>query len=372
MKKKKNRIKKSWMTVVFLVIAVAFSTLIGYATYTGITVLKRVVSTRAGAGILFSSNYMKHGTTPQTSVEYRDYNEFLDVDGNPIAADPSYNMVICNYSQGDMATWYTSNDIEYTVLAQLYLNEKYSSEDIESGVDASLLGEYKRPTSEDIGSLKFGIKKSDDADYSYFSGSVLDITIPASGYYSLSKTEASTDTFSLLFDKSELKKDNPKFWIKVTATPTSISGGEVEQISGYVGTCKSAEGGASWTGFIDDEDYTNTDYDAYNYIISGSGKGSFYFAWDDSKVKPNEFALLNYQKGASDTVGVEGNAADVTDWTNYVQYGSTAAPTGTWKYIKLSVDSEIAARYEFQMYKTGGEDYRSTVSKYTDYYFEAE
>ena len=362
MKKSVKKFSITWITVWLLLTAVAFSVFIGYATYTGITSLKRVASTRAGAGILFSSNYMKHGTTPQGSIEYRDYSEFLDADGVPTDENPVYNMVICNYAQGDMATWYTANDIGYTVQAELFLNQRYTSED---QVNEALIGTYKSPTAADIGEKKFGIRFADGA-YTYFSDEQLTVTLPAAGSYSLSKNEASTDTFSLLFDKSELLSNAPGFWIKVTATPNTISGGEVEVISGYVGTCKSASGGANWTGYIEDEDYEQTDYDSYNYIISGNGKGTFYFAWNDDKVNPNEFALQNYAADIAVT------PAAVTSWTTYTQYGSTV-PAGTnWKYIKLNVDSEHTARYEIQLYKTGGQDYRDVISKYTDYYFEAE
>lgn len=374
MKKIIKKFNISWITVWLIIIAIAFSTFIGYATYTGITSTKRVVSTHSGSGILFSSNYMKPGSMPQGSIEYGDYSEFLDANGDPIASDPSYNMVICNYSQEDMSTWYSANDIEYTVVAELLLNDKYTSEDVENGVvSASLLGEYKTPTASDIGSLKFGIKYSGDSDYTYFSSDTLSITLPTSGEYSLSKNAASANTFSLLFDKSELQSNAPKFWIKVTATPTSVSGGEVESILGYVGICKNAQGGASWSGYIEDDNYTSIDYDSYNYIISGNGKGEFYFAWDDSKVKPNEFALLNYEKSGEATVGIVGNVNGLSSWTNYNQYGTAVTPpSGTWKYIKLDVDSDKNARYEIQLYKTGGDDYSNVITQYTDYYFDAE
>jgi hypothetical protein len=366
MKKIMKKFRITWITVWLVVIATAFSAFIGYATYTGVTSVKRVASTRAGAGILFSSNYMRSGSNSQTSLEYRDYSEFTDEHGNPLEANPEYNMVVCNYSQGDKATWYTANDINYSVTAKLLLSEKYTSEDIENGVDPSLLGEYKTPTSSDLGTLKFGIKYSGDADYTYFSSSQLTITLPATGNYTLNKAAASSDMFSLLFDKSELKNNAPKFWIKVTATPISVSGGEVENIAGYVGTCKSAEGGANWTGSIGDDNYSTIDYDSYNYIISGTGKGSFYFAWDDTKVKPNEFAFINY---ASD---INTSETDVDSWTNYTQYGTTQPTSGTWRYIELEVDSEETARYEFQLYKTNGVNYSGNISKYVDFYFVAD
>ena len=126
MKKIMKKFSITWITVWLFIIAVAFSMFIGYATYTGITSLKRVVSTRAGAGLLFSSNYMKSSENPQTSIEYRNYSEFTNNNGEPLETNPEYNMVVCNYSQGDKSTWYTANDINYSITAKLLLNEKYT------------------------------------------------------------------------------------------------------------------------------------------------------------------------------------------------------------------------------------------------------
>ncbi len=140
----------------------------------------------------------------------------------------------------------------------------------------------------------------------------------------------------------------------------------MEIIRGYVATCKSAADGAKWSGDIEDKNYSTMDYDSYNYIITGNGAGKFYFAWDDSKVKPNEFAFLNYAANISKT------AANVTSWEHYMQYGKTAPADGTWKYIVLNVNSDNLARYELQLYKTSGDDYRNDVSKYVDYYFVAD
>ena len=359
MKKKQKKIRFTWITVWLVVAAVAFLSFVGYAAYTGVTSVKRVVSTRAGVGILFSSNYMKQGSTAQVSIEYHSPDEFAE------GRDPSYNMIVCNFSQSDRATWYTASDLRYNLTATLYLNEKYTADD---GVDSFLIGHYKTPTAADIAGKHFGIKFSGDSSYTYFSDSNWSVTLPSSSTtYTLSKNEASTDMFNVLFDRSELQCDAPRFWIHVQATPTSVSAAEIETMSGYIGTCKNATIGANWTGYIEDDRYSTVDYDAYNYIITGNGNGSFYFAWDDSKVKPNEFALSNY---ASDIEA--GTPANVSSWTNYKRYGTTAPSVGTWKYIKLKVDSDVTARYEIQLYKTSGADYHSSIADYTDYYFVAE
>lgn len=368
LKKAAKRAGVTWVTAWMVVAALILTGLIGYASYTGVTMVKRVVSTKSGAGLLFSSNYMTTGTL--TSIEYGNYSDYLDGQGNPLSTNPTYTMNVCNYSQGDKATWYTSGNISYTVTAELLLNERYTAEEAATLDNPALAGQYKPPTAADLTGKTFGIKYSSDSSFQYFSGSWLSITLPASGTYTLNKSAASADAFTILMDKSELLSNAPNFWIRLTATPTSVAGGEVEVINGYLGLCKNASGDVNWTGVIGDEDYTTKDYDAYNYIISGNGTGTFYFAWDDTKVKPNEFALLNYGSGTTPLA-----TAEMSNWSGFNQYPSgPASTTGTdnWKYLTITVDSSELARYEFQLYKTDGTDYSSVIAGYVDYKFVAD
>ena len=290
LKKAAKRAGVTWVTAWMVVAALILTGLIGYASYTGVTMVKRVVSTKSGAGLLFSSNYLTTGTL--TSIEYGNYSDYLDGQGNPLSTNPTYTMNVCNYSQGDKATWYTSGNISYTVTAELLLNERYTAEEAAALGNNALAGQYKPPTAADLAGKTFGIKYSSDSSFHNFSVSQLSITLPASGTYTLNKSAASADAFTILMDKSELLSNAPNFWIRLTATPTSVAGGEVEVINGYLGLCKNASGDVNWTGVIGDEDYTTQDYDAYNYIISGNGTGTFYFAWDDTRVNLTENDLV--------------------------------------------------------------------------------
>ena len=368
LKKTAKRAGISWVTVWMIVAALILTGLVGYASYTGVTMVKRVISTKAGAGLLFSSNYMTTGTL--TSIEYGNYSDYLDGEGNPLSTNPTYTMNVCNYSQGDKATWYTSSNISYTVTAELLLNERYTAEEAEALGDESFEGQYKKPSETDIGTKQFGIKYSTDTSYQYFSSGNLTINLPSTGTYTLNKNAATADDFIVLIDKSELQSNAPNFWIKLTATPTSVAGGEVEAIDGYLGLCKNASGDANCTGMIGDESYTSKDYDAYNYIISGNGSGTFYFAWDDDKVKPNEFSLLNYGSGTTPLT-----TTAMSDWSGFNKYPSgPVAVTGSdnWKYLTLTVDSSDLPRYEIQLYKTSGSDYSSVIAGYVDYKFVAD
>lgn len=345
----------SWITIWLIVAAIVFFSVIGYAAYTRVIQVKRVVSTKAGAGLLFSSNYMANGNI--STIEYD------DIESYPGDKNPTYTATVCNYAQGDRSTWYTSSNIEYVVHAEIFLNQKYTAQEAAEAEDSSLEGKYKHPSPQDLDGKVFGVRYGPTGDFSYFTGSTISYTFPSMGTYSLSKDALSTHTFDVVFDKSELLKNTPGFWIQLTAVPKHIVVGEVAEISGYIGACKSASGAASWTGYINDADYTTTDYDAYNYIVSGTGTGTFYFAWDDSKVRPNEFAFINYGSGT------ELSSAALDSFNGYTQYGSTQHSVANWKYVSFPVDSNRLPRYEFQLYKTSADDYRSVISTYVDYKF---
>ena len=356
---KKRRVKKalgvSWITVWLIMATMAFASVVGYAAYTRVVKAKRVVSTKEGVGILFSSNYMSVGSSK--TIEYDDYSLYTG------SMNPIYTVNVCNFAQGDRSTWYLTSDIGYRLTATIYLNETYSEEEIAAHPEYE--GQYKTPSASDLSGKLFGIRKGHTGNFTYFSGNQLTVTLPTpSASYTLSKSSISMDEFDLVFDKSELLNNTPGFWIQLTATPQDEVGGEVVQISGLIGVCKRALSEAKWTGYINDVSYATTDYDAYNYVISGNGKGTFYFAWDDDMVKPNAFTLLNYKNGETPLV-----VSNVSDFADYVQYGASAPTTGTWKCVAIIVDSKKLARYEIQLLKTQGYGYLSNTASYVDYKF---
>ena len=89
------------------------------ATYTGIYSVKRVVSMKQPAGVLFSSNSMqpssdtsiptRHLTTSQSSGKY------------------VYNLTVCDFAQSDPLTRYVSeNGLFYDLTAQLCVSRMAS------------------------------------------------------------------------------------------------------------------------------------------------------------------------------------------------------------------------------------------------------
>lgn len=363
-KKILKKLRHSWITVWLIAAAIALSCVVGYAVYTGVSSVKRVVSTGAGTGLLFSSDYMTTGTLITT--EHGDYSAYT---GNQ---QPLYPFVVSNHPQGDKHVWYTANNIEYRLQAKLVKNEKYTSSDPETTSNPSLIGQYKPITASDIQGKTFQIGIKGDTKRSFVVGET--ITYNFTNDNSLKKVEPDDDTFELVIDKSELLNDEPTVLVELTAIPSNISGGEVERLFGYIGICKRTAGDAKWIGRINDENYTSIDYDAYNYVFSGNGTGTFYFAYDSTKVAPNEFFLQN--NGGENGIIVDGfNNVALTDadWGKLTKY-KTTTPTNKsdWRIIAFSVDSTKMPRYNLQLYKKSGGNYSSVIDNYVDYGFAAQ
>ena len=349
-----KKLRHSWITVWLVMAVLALSCVFIFAVYTGVSSVKRVVSTGAGAGLLFSSDYMSTGT--QYTTEHGDYSAY-DADENP-----TYQFIVSNHPQGDRHIWYTANNIEYNVSAELVKNQKYTAEDPQVQSNPSLVGQYKPVTADDLLGKTFQIGIKGQAKQNFSAGSA--VTFTFTGSNALKKTEPDDDTFELVIDKSELLGEEPSVLVKLTAIPTNVSGGEVDRLYGYMGICKRATGDAKWSGKINDENYTTTDYDAYNYVISGIGKGTFYFAYDSSKLSPNMFFTQNNS-------GIQQNDTLTNeDWGRLTQYKSSQPSNKSdWKLMVLTVDSSDKSRYEIQLYKTSGDDYRQVIDGYVDFGF---
>ena len=139
------------------------------------------------------------------------------------------------------------------------------------------------------------------------------------------------DSFDICFDSSEVEKDIPNLFIRVTATPTDESvqlNGGVPTISSIISISKGRTVETGWHG-NHDESSTN-DYDGYNLIIEGSGSGKLDILWGT-----NEFTI---------------NPAFLTIYSDKLTQVADAATSG-WKTVTLTVNSTEDNRYVVQFYK---------------------
>ena len=196
-----KKIKKHWFAVWAVVIGLSVFSFVGYTAYTRVTIAKRVISTAAGAGIPFSSNYMRDPYA--LTEEAADPNDYGG-EGEP--SHPFYYANVCNYAQGDKSSWYRDHNFKFTLKAQLVKNVTSSA----SGIN------YSELTPKDISFLNNETADvSDDKTYQ-ISYNETDISLidglekTVGTDFELLKEQAMYISFKLTFDISELSYDRQR------------------------------------------------------------------------------------------------------------------------------------------------------------------
>ncbi len=328
-RKKKTRKEMSWITS-WLLIAMfmtGFSVLIVRSAYLGYSEVKRVVSTREVSHVVFSSNVMK---APEAAK-----NIYVASDGE----DYEVAITVCNFEQMFMAD-YAKEQIIYDLTAELVQFD---------GTGYVSVGEtlYR----EDGKTIKmFGIRQTGDNNQS-----VTNNTQNINGVSSISFNGqklpgggAMTDTFMLVFDGEEAQKEISEYFIRVTATPKNSNevNGTVQEIGAVIGVSKGKTYAASWKGIVTETD--ESDYDAYNLQVTGSGSGIIDISWNSNYFAISDMFLMDTENHfvAANGTELEGNAAILSGGTG-------------WSKVRLKVDSANQDNYEIQFFKTQGDAYKS-------------
>ena len=301
--------KKHFIAIWIAAAALTLVTLGALATYTNQSnKAKKVVATVAKTEMQFSSNYLDT-TNPFRTIVIND--------GDAISVD------VRNYS-GNSTTWYKS-DINYTFTAELTKTDGSSLSESEA---AELLG--------DGGSVI--IKTADDeGTESPTPLCTLTATNRSSGDISRCLTFNSSATTSDHF-KVYFSSPSSKVCVKITATP-NVSYKDLELISAILAVSdKSSVQNNGWTGEFTDPmtNKTPSDYDAYNYAITGNGNSdSATLRWDSSKISIN--------------------SQYIRDTLHVTTISDIPGRTG-WKEITFSLDSTTSSgRYSFQVFKVNGQ-----------------
>lgn len=341
-----RKLKKHWITVWLVVAIIAVGTFITFASYTGIYSMKRVVSTTASAGVLFSSNSMqsytgddipsRHITTSQASGNY------------------SYNLTVCDFAQSDPLTRYKSDSgIPYNLTAQLYVkvNGNYYPVNDKTNVSPEIRTHAESRTFSIQYSSDGGTNVAADNNPISLSGgnevsfSSQNIRPQISG----NAIPNGTNKYAIIFDEYELGDNQTyDYYIKVTAHPTN-GDDSLRDIACYLYLTKSVATDSSWTGRLQETSNTSS-YDAYNYILEGSGSGTVTVRWNSSYIDVSEIFLA--QNNLTSKVVTE--AAD--------------ANGHVWKHFDLdvgkAVNGTVINRYEIQLYKNNEDGDYSNVSGY--------
>lgn len=325
-----RKIAKYWTTIWLILAISAALALAVLGAYTGVNSVKHVLSTQAPSGVLFSSNSLK--TTANSTIS-----------SSQRLSSQQYDITVCNYEQIKAAEP-NPEDIIYDLNASLQVRDSNTNiyknlSDIEDETEkeqyTALLENrsYKIKMQQDDGSgdlFETEYNLATETDYNHtFTGCKLTGNV------------LSTDVFRIEFDPIELEDTEPDFYIYVQAVPVSPPG--IESVQNLYCAAQSASEASAWRGSLLETDCYSTDYDFYNYIISGSGKGTIEVMWDSTMFEVNPFFL-----------DME-NITDIVPITGEVHDG--------WSKITLSVDSTKNNRYDIQLYKIS-----ETISSYTGEY----
>lgn len=307
-------IKKNWIRVWLIIVIAILSTTITFAAYTEVSSVKRVVSTTASPGEPFSSNCMMTNISSRrlTSSEF------------PVS--------VCNFDQ-NFPKDYSTTKITYQVTAELKIkinNQYYGISELETLKSNGTItqADYDKYIAK---VPNYSVcKLEDDKD-----GTIASVewkTFTADNNYTVTFDEdelkanrSSTDIYSVKIDPADLESEDALFYVYVTAKPQS---GTLSELSARLyGTADKTDKGVLWSGSILEQNCDTVDYDFYNYIITGSGKGTIEVSWDPNYLKANKFFIE--ENGLTETNGENG-----------------------WKKIIISADSTVKSRYEIQFYKT--------------------
>ena len=350
MKGKLDFFRKNWITIWLVIAAVSLGTMVTYAAYTRITIVKRVVSTTEGAGNLFSSNYLNTNTssimtTSSASYMVENYNAVVTLD-------------IYNYDTPKRIPFFKNlSSLDYKIEVKL----------VKDSSGAELTEADKNRIDGDPDNNVAGLIYS-------FNGTALNNSNQYTvmlDHESISSTSASANQYRLIFDKSEISEaDAPGYMMYIKATPAS--GTELKVLQGYIGVKMKSSIPSGWYGELVEANSTEEGYDGYNYEIKGSGVGKLTVTYNSDKLTPNKY----FFDDDSLTFIVNGNKVKGgSSETDYITPGPDETGDFNTSSITLLLDSTVdnaLSRLIIQFYKTQiyeNYDYMDVKSKWLTYVY---
>ncbi|MGN0655243.1 MAG: hypothetical protein ACI4KR_00475 [Ruminiclostridium sp.] len=290
-----------WAVFLIIVLSALLLGFVSYAAYTNLNSVKRVVSTQGLNGTPFSSNYLNLTASGESSYSVKN---IVFPENAPTV---TFSIDICNYVHNNPSK-FNDNDINYNFTLTLV-----NADDVDlTGLTVTSGGN----------------------SYSFTDG-VCNIT-----GQTLKGSKKSVNTYAVTVPASFVDKVK----IEAVAEPDSES-------YRYTGNFKlgrlfsftnKSETATTWTGRFAES--TTENYDGFNYILSGQGKGTITLTWDEANLEISRIFLEN---------------------------NNITANNGSFT---MDVDSDIKNRYDIQFYKTENGDYSSIeiVSGYVSISFTAE
>ena len=313
-------IKRHIFVIWIVVVCTALSGMIAMALYTtNQNRAKKVVSLLSQSDIQFSSNYLEEETVYKTIVIN---------DGDAIPVD------IRNYSAGS-SKWYSS-DITYTLVAQL-TDSTGNLITNDSLIGSGTVKVYEVTTTVTDGvdteneTLLFTLSDSKRSDER------IQTLVHDSSHSTVKR-------YKIYFSSASLR-----VYLKLTAIPAETHN-DLRRISAVLSVSdKSSVQSDGWSGYFnDDSSKAPTQYDAFNYFITGHGKS------ESATIKWNADVITLNRMYIKDNFDVDINSASHAE----------GKPDG-WKQISITIDDDTNnGMYAFQVFK--GTDFSKNVSSWND------
>ena len=312
-----KKLTKNWITIWLVIAAISFTSIVVYATYTRVTVAKRVISTGAGAGDMFSSDILLSTITQIKRVSYSDDQ-----------ATPNVSLNFYNYPYPKKSAC-GADDTLYNVTTTLgKLSDTNQFVELTASEIADLSKKYEIVNNE----------KENDSFVFGTDGLVSRTFIGCS----IEGGDFNANTFTLKFDPAELKDSDPKgYCMQIIAKPDDL---ELPTLRGIVLVRYNKAADTGWNGKVEDLN-ADTNYDGFNYVIKGDGKGKITFSWDSTAVTINQQFLHN------PNVKFYVNDTEVQGSDSFDEESSIITTNGDIKTLTLVVDSRTRNRYDVQFYK---------------------
>lgn len=330
----KQLLKKYWAIVWLTAALLSCIGIYAYAKYGDAhNVDKEVVRTGKNYTNLFSSNYLtiSNPTHPKTQIE--DYEGLTDFD-----------IEIWNYDRKH-PTNFCHEDITYSLTAKLVYPSgggyaDYTAETIGNVLDdGDVINLYRVTTSGStlIGKLGYsttdgevGVNKTID----------MDTTVdPPTALKLLAEDGSTSHSYKLEFP-SELIDKNVYVYLKAEPVTSDLA---LDNIGGYFYVkTQTVNLSTGWSGVIgestssNDEDTLPKKYEAYNFIMTGSGTETMRLCWDANMFTPNAKEMKDLF-----SVNLSDLPTDANDLT-YVDVSLNATESGGRYDIQFYIKDETA------------------------------
>lgn len=326
-----RKLKKHWITVWLVAVSVILGTFVAYAIYTEVSTVKRVVTTESSPKELFSSNCMYASLyerrIPATEFNVTVNNFDLDSPEIPNQSEIQYTLTAklevkhngTIKTFGELATDLGDDSTEYLAIVKRAEDAGY------------YIGKSQNNNSEEIIPAPSMTKLESSNNFQVVFGDSPD-------YETLPPGVISTDKFKVEIPRDDFTKTEPEFYVYVQAVPTDT--GLTQLIRTRLYGSLNVVATAAWSGTLADKNTATTDYDFYNYVISGSGSGKLDIMWDDKWFEIDDFFFNSSYSG----VTFDGGRAQIDTVSE--------EPHAGWKKVTILVDSaQGKSQYELKLYK---------------------